>query len=75
MNVETESLVHEEYFPSSCGSCGRQGTVTSENEVGQLCAPCTTMWTQLSTLALCSCPALWGRHSLSCTLRIRDRTT
>ena len=75
MNLETDSLVPEDYFSSSCGSCGREGTVTRESEVGQLCAPCTTMWEQLSTLAPCSCPALWGRHSLSCTHRIADRAS
>lgn len=75
MNVETETLVPEEYFSSRCGSCGREGTVTSEHEIGTLCLPCTTMWSQISNLAFCNCLALWGRHSLQCTLRIREHAS
>lgn len=75
MNVETETLLAEEYFPSSCGSCGRLGTVTHESEIGQLCLPCAAMWSQLSSMAFCTCPALWGHHSLSCTVRIRDQAS
>ena len=73
--IESESFLPLEYLPSHCGSCGRLGTVTQEKEVGQLCVPCTRIWTQLSNMALCSCPALWGHHSLSCTVRIRDRAS
>jgi hypothetical protein len=76
MNVDTENHVPvEEYYLSVCGSCGRHATVTSESEVGTLCQPCATIWSHIAELAPCNCPALWGRHSLQCTLRIRDRAS
>lgn len=75
MNVETEPLVQPEYFPSLCGSCGRSGTVTLEKEIGQLCLPCATIWSQLSSMAFCTCARLFNRHSLSCTVRIRDQAS
>ena len=65
----------EEYFSSRCGSCGREATVTRESAIGELCEPCVRMWQQIGALAFCNCPALWGRHSLSCTLRIREQAT
>jgi hypothetical protein len=33
------------------------------------------MWKQINDLAFCNCPNLWGRHSLQCTLRIRERAS
>ena len=75
MIVETETLVPEDYFSSECGSCGRLGTVTHEHEIGQLCEPCTKMWGQINQLAFCNCLGLWGRHSLQCTLRIREQAS
>lgn len=75
MTGETFALDDPEYFSSVCGYCGRAGTVSHEREIGQLCAPCTKVWEQIGTLAFCNCPAMWGRHSLSCTLRLRDRAS